>query len=122
MPVKITILLPQQKHTKQTVPNRRISFHKHSQVMESAHCGADGHHSHHERRSGLTDGCSRLCSAEQCALMWFTGLTADSDEGMTLHVTLWLEKKTETKCLVSRPGERRLFRSLQTHLLFFVTL
>ncbi len=35
---------------------------------------------------------------------------------MTLHVTLWLEKKKE-KRLVSRPGER-LFRSLQTRLCF----
>lgn len=41
---------------------------------------------------------------------------------MTLHVTLWLnEKKEEEKkkpSLVSRPGERRLFRSLQTRLCF----
>lgn len=26
--------------------------------------------------------CPKLCSAEQCAFMCFTGLTADSDEGI----------------------------------------
>lgn len=51
--------------------------------------------------------------------MCFTGVTADSDEGIddtACHFVVG--KKTKKKSLVSRPGERRLFRSLQTRLCF----
>lgn len=49
--------------------------------------------------------------------MCFTGLTADSDEGIddaACHFVVEGKKKS----LVSRQGERRLFRSLQTRLCF----
>lgn len=59
--------------------------------------------------------CRRLGFAEQCALMCFIGLTADSDEGIEAVCHFVVEKK---KSLASRLGERILFRSLQTCLLF----
>lgn len=85
--------------------------------------GVDDHSSYYEGRVGLKAlvqpvGCVRLGFAEQCALMCFTGLTADSDEA--IDDTLWLKEKK--KSLVPQPGERRLFRSLQTLLCFLLTL
>lgn len=48
--------------------------------------------------------------------MCFTGLTADSDEGIDDAACHFVVERK--KSLVSRPGERRFFRSLQTHLCF----
>lgn len=53
--------------------------------------------------------------------MCFTGLTADSDEGIddaACHFVVGKKKEKKERSLVSRPGERRLFRSLQTCLCF----
>lgn len=78
-------------------------------------------HGHYERRLELKTQskqpvvCRRLGFAEQCALMCFIGLTADSDEGIEAVCHFVVEKK---KSLASRLGERILFRSLQTCLLF----
>lgn len=48
--------------------------------------------------------------------MCFTGLTADSDEGIDDAACHFVVGKKRS--LVFRPGERRLFRSLQTCLCF----
>lgn len=52
--------------------------------------------------------------------MCFTGLTADSDEGIDEAACHFVVEKK--KSLVSRPGERRLFTSLQTRLCFCISL
>lgn len=109
-------------------PYCSISSYKHSQVIESANCGVDGHGSHRERRLGPGTRSFNLQRVDGCALqnnvLWCVSqaslLTVMRGE-MTLHVTLWLNK-TKEKSLVSRPGERRLFRSLQTRLCFCTSL
>lgn len=96
--------------------------YKHSQVIKWANCGAGGLHREEIRAENTVQQpavCWGLGFAEQCALMCFTGLTADRDEGIddaACHCVV--EKKKRKRSLVSRPGERRLFRSLQTCLCF----
>lgn len=63
-------------------------FYEHSQVIRSVNCGVYGHHKpwwdeiRAENKVVQPAVCWRLVSAEQSALMCFTGLTADSDEGI----------------------------------------
>lgn len=54
--------------------------------------------------------------------MCFTGLTADSDEEIDDTACHFVVEQKKKNSLVSRPGERRSFRSLQTHLCFCISL
>lgn len=92
----------------QIVPSRWISSREHSQVIESAGRGVDGTP---RPRPGLRINLQRVAGCAPpngCALMCFTGLTADSDKGMddaACQFVVGRKKKKES--LVSRPGERR---------------
>lgn len=61
----------------------------------------------------------RLCSTEQCALMCFTGLTADSDEGMDNAACHFVVEKKRVWFL---DRGREDYSDLFKHAFVFVTL